>query len=316
MESLNNDCILYICTFLNTRDKINFIQTCKQYYNLGIHIFKNDCVQVFKENQYWIQKYKPKILSNQFQLPLFIKHVHNLDLCCQNIKYIPKIHFTYFSFDISMNKLSTFPTLSNSIVCLNISHNNIQVIKSISYLQNLKYLNISHCNLKELPSDISQLYNLDTLICHHNEIENIPNLHETEIKYIDTSHNQISKQFNVPKTCTSLYLAYNNLNDLEINHIYNILDVSFNKLVNLFSNYFIYELNASNNNICNIKVLKCKKLYIDSNNIQYLNLVDELDSLTIFDNPITQLPHFPNLEFLYKNENQNFTGSCNCIINE
>lgn len=316
MDSLNNDCILHICTFLNTRDKINFIQTCKQYYNLGIYLFKNDSVRVFEENQYWLQKYKPKIVSNQFQLPSFIKHVHHLDLFCQNIKYIPKMHFTYFSINISMNKLTTFPNLSNSIVCLNISHNSIQVIKSVSHLHHLKYLNISHCDLKELPSDILQLYNLDTLVCHHNEIKYLPDFNETGITYIDASHNQISKQFNVPKTCTSLYLAYNNINDFEINHVYKVLDVSFNNLVKLYSNYFVYELNASNNNICNINVLRCKKMYIDSNNVKYLNLVDGLESLTIFDNPIIQLPDFPNLEFLYKNENQIFTGSCDCIINE
>jgi Leucine-rich repeat (LRR) protein len=316
MDSLNNDCILYICKFLNTRDKINFIQTCKQYYNLGRCLFKNDCVQIFNENQYWIHKYKPKILSNQFHIASFIKHVHHLDLSCQNINSIPKIHFTYFSIDISMNKLTTFPNLSNSVVCLDISRNNIQVIKSISHLQNLKYLNISHCNLKKLPSDILQLSNLDTLIYHHNELTNIPNLNETVITFMDISHNQIAKQFAIPKTCTSLYLAYNNLNDFKINHTYKMLDVSFNKLVNLSSDYFLYELNASNNNICNINISMCKKLYIDSNNVKYLNLVDGLNSLSIFDNPIVELPNFLNLEFLYKNENQIFTGSCDCIINE
>jgi len=49
MEQLNNDCLIYTCQYLSFQDKINFIKTCKQFYNIGQDIFKN-CVVKYNVN--------------------------------------------------------------------------------------------------------------------------------------------------------------------------------------------------------------------------------------------------------------------------
>ena len=107
MDALNDDCILYICKFLNTQEKIQLLSTCKRFYNLIE--FKNDVVVYNKQTKKWVKKYKPLLIFHSTKNINCYK-IYELILYMRNLSYLPNFDTTFITkLDISANNFSTIP---------------------------------------------------------------------------------------------------------------------------------------------------------------------------------------------------------------
>lgn len=210
MDTLVDDCILHICTFLSTQDKIQLYQVCKRFYKLIE--FKNDIVLYKKKNRRWIQKYKPMIIlkrkdQNGYKQPSVKSRidykVYELRLNARNLtilptfdtKYITRLNLSGNMFTIIPNEIFEIPTLQslkmNSNYCitsipdgigklhnlkvLSLSCNNISFISdAIGQCIHLQTLNLSLNNIQTLPESIGGLLELEKFYLSYNTLDSIP----------------------------------------------------------------------------------------------------------------------------------------------
>lgn len=257
MDSLNDDCILYICTFLSTPDKIQFYQACKRFYKLIE--FKNDVILYKKNNRKWIQKYKPLIIlvrkdSNEYKQPSVKSKidykVYELRLNIRNLTMLPTFDTKYLTrLNLSGNEFTTIPDeICNisTLQSLKMNSNHITNIPDdIGKLRNLKTLSLSCNNISSISDAIGQCVYLQKLNLSLNEIQTLPesigNLHKLEILYL--SYNMIVV---IPLFFQNLIC----LKELSLidNHI-----TSIPSYFNLFK--YLEYLNVTDNNIQNYQNL-------------------------------------------------------------
>ena len=202
---------------------------------------------------------------SSFQLPGNIskKDLYILTL----IKERYKIILTYY--DIYKH-YSTSQELN-----LSASFKNSSFPLEITYLSNLKNLNLSNNNIESLPKEIGNLINLTTLILHHNHLTELPS--------------SFSKLINLE----SLYLGNNN---------FVIFPKEIFKLSNLKTLYFFHNLlQTIPKEIEQLKNLQI--LHLNQNKLLFLpeeiGNLPNLGMLNITDNKILALPkNFENLKNL------------------
>lgn len=241
MEQLNNDCLIYIAKFLSFRDKIAFIQTCKQVYNLHPYIFKDEIVLYTKRNRNWILKYKSNIILNkkikihqQFKVKsLSLEHKKLYKFPKFNTNFITSLVLNYNNFTaiphqvFELTNLSRLEMNSNLITC--IPH-------EICNLTKLKYLFLKSNQITDLSSSIKYCTQLEELYLTHNLISNLPNaignLINLKVLYLGCNKiEQFGDEFTTLSNLHTLVLDYNQLQYVTprlntLNLIY--LDLSFN----------------------------------------------------------------------------------------
>jgi Leucine-rich repeat (LRR) protein len=123
--------------------------------------------------------------------------------------------------------------LSRSISCLrsrtprsDACRANIDMIRNISSaVQTLQHFDISQNELHELPLDISQLLELETLNCSHNHLQTMPDLFEQwkHLKELDMSFNifkQLPQVIYKFKSLTRLNCEHNAIEQLDVNFLH------------------------------------------------------------------------------------------------
>jgi Leucine-rich repeat (LRR) protein len=221
MDTLNDDCILYMTTFLSFQDKMSFIQTCKKFYIISQHIFKHDIIEYNKRMNYnWLKMYKPKIqLLKNFKVLPPLECVHEIQLhnnlyksinfsAIGNMNNLQELTITRSHLKFIPKEISDLPNLTH----LSMHSNIIKDFKVVCNLPKLTFLNLSYNHIQKIPDEIDNLTNLKTLKLGFNSINtissNISNL--TNLQYIELFANHITS---IPQIETpTLYLDFNNLN--------------------------------------------------------------------------------------------------------
>ena len=57
---------------------------------------------------------------------------------------------------------------------------------------NVRFLNLSHNNIRSIPSAIQGLNNLETLILNYNLIYKFPNIHFPKLHTLEMAYNQLT----------------------------------------------------------------------------------------------------------------------------
>ena len=170
MDTLNDDCILYICKFLNTQEKIQLLSTCKRFYNLIE--FKNDVVVYNKQTKKWVKKYKSKIEIQSLKTGL--TKVHRINLSDKQLSSF-NTRIIYNELDLSVNYLKIWPNLSNNIIWLDLSHNKLwNCCIANNNMNQLQHLNLENNCIKYISPEIENLQHLKYLNLAWNQIKNIP----------------------------------------------------------------------------------------------------------------------------------------------
>jgi Leucine-rich repeat (LRR) protein len=277
MKQLNNDCLIYIAKFLSFRDKIAFIQTCKQVYNLHPYIFKDgDLVEYRDDNTKWLKKYKPKIKLTKISKKILamtsiVPNIHTLDLHGLRLNIIPEsifelvnLKFLYLSqtnIRIIPNDISKLTHLQH----LGLSGNRIKDFSPCCSISKLQTLYLCHNKITEIPDKICNLTNLQKLNLEFNSISYIsPRIDELQnLRQLTMFANCITT---LPKTMKNLKLTelYIDLNQLSC-------------ICNCIPNTLVYLDVSDNENLsCNLSLTSFKNLQhvaISDTSIQLLNLL-------------------------------------------
>jgi Leucine-rich repeat (LRR) protein len=270
MDTLADELILYICKYLNTQDKLSVIKTCKKIYNLKSEILTTMC------------------LSSITRVDSSISNFCNLkciDLYNSSIDELP----------------TSFETLIH-LQSLNLCHTRIKVVSNLP--RNLLYLDISDNDFNCIPSSIIHLDKLQSLTCSWNNIDDIECLHNLNVIELNISHNDITSITRLPAHLQYLDASFNCLTSINIPDTIIELNISMNNLSTLSGCINVEHLNAIGNELKSIPNAPYKKLYLTSNNINYLAFYPNLDTLYIDDNPITCIQKCRNV---VKDDEQLFT---------
>lgn len=260
MKQLNNDCLIYICQYLSFRDKINFIKTCKQIYNIAQDIFKECVVNYDTKNIAWITKYKPIVYLTYSEI-----QTENIIQC------VPKQILN-----------------SNMLYYLNISYNQLNYLpNNINMLTNLQYLNISDCNLSYLPESIKYLKKIVHLDCSYNNITTLPKL-PYSLSYLYANNNNIIQVQNLPFYAK---LDYNNIVSINVTLECKHLTITHNLLENIDGGLNLLYLDASQNKLQKFYTPpKSKTIKVRNNFIYDIILSNTLEKMYIDNNLLTILP--------------------------
>ena len=188
------------------------------------------------------------------------------------------------SLDLSNQKLTKIPIISNNVTELILTYNQITKIEN-------------------LPKNLQKLYLYDNQIT---KIENLPN----SLQKLYLSYNQITKIENLPNSLRKLYLSYNQITKIEnLSDSLRILWLDGNqitKIENLPKN--LQHLNLESNQITKIENLpkNLQKLDLSHNQITKIeNLPENLQTLYLENNQITKIENLhENIQTLWLNNNQ------------
>eukprot|EP01117_Protostelium_nocturnum_P011315 TRINITY_DN4102_c0_g1_i5.p1 TRINITY_DN4102_c0_g1~~TRINITY_DN4102_c0_g1_i5.p1 ORF type:complete len:1169 (-),score=280.29 TRINITY_DN4102_c0_g1_i5:33-3539(-) len=227
---------------------------------------------------------------------------------------------------LSHNNIKTMPELKSMIglVHLNVSNNRLVSFPNIAFNVNLQILQLQRNQLSSLPTGLSELTKLTTLLAQHNRVSMMPDIsNNINLEKVDLSFNQISSLSWKPlsiKDNSNMESVFSNLTSLNVSQ--NKLGGIITSQIELMSN--LRELNLSNNLITGIPkeigVLD-KLLTLDLNGNQLSALPPEfagctsLQSLDLSRNKIVSLysqneaaspilVHLRNLTFLNLHSNQ------------
>ena len=199
--------------------------------------------------------------------------------------------------------------------------------------ENLTELDLSYCDLIELPNELFELISLKKLSLYHNKISDLSSLEKLcQLTALDLSNNQISDLSSLEKLCqltaldlsnnqlsdlssleklstlTSLYLRSNQLSDLssleKLSQLTS-LDLRSNQLSDLSSLEKLSTLTSlylSRNQISDLssleKLSQLTTLYLSYNEIRDLSSLEKLSQLTSLDLENNQLSDLSSLEKL------------------
>jgi len=235
---------------------------------------------LFDEKHVYDENYENELYlahSNISSIPITsicsIPNLTNLNLACNNIKYI--------SYKIGY--------LTN-LQFLSLRHNKIiKIQKSIKNLLNLEYLSLENNYIKKIPAELSELCNLQTLDLSTNNISEIPE----EFKNL-TNLRSLSLQKNYFNVIPNSICQITSLLRLEFQ--YNNIEVISNDLFKLTKlNYLL----LSNNIIIDLprnieKLINLEYLTLTDNNLKTLpetiGKLKKIAFLNISNNNIKKIP--------------------------
>ncbi|MBX7224683.1 MAG: T9SS type A sorting domain-containing protein [Chitinophagales bacterium] len=152
--------------------------------------------------------------------------------------------------------------------------NNIKTLDGIQYFKNLKTIDCSHNQIKEIPSLPP---NLLSLTFHYNQLTELPTL-PTSLKYLHGESNQLKELPTLPDSLVSLSCPSNQLTELpSLPYSLKTIDCSFNQLTKLPSLPY------------SLKVLDCDVTHLT----ELPSLPDSLVFLSCSTNQLTELPALP-----------------------
>jgi len=268
MDTLPDDIILYISKRLNTRDRLSFIQTCKQVYNL-----KCDVMDVMKLS-------RVKCIQNVCQYT----KLKYLDLYNSSIQELPP----------------RFPTLTH-LQYLNLCNTGIEIFENLP--ENLVHLNISNNDLSTIPTQVLGLKKLLHLDCSSNDLTTIDCLVDMNLVSINASCNNIETITTLPISCIVFDVSYNSLTNLYVPDTIIELNASMNNLQELTGCKNVEILNVICNELSSIPNSTYSKLYLSNNNIQELQIFPNLMTLYIDGNPIKFIQR---VDDIFKDDEQQY----------
>ena len=106
---MNNDIIVYVCSFINNEEKVKYLSLCHKNYSLIKQVYFNDRVRIFKAKQIlpkyrftnilWDLNLKQEIKEgNAIQIPNSVKYLTFGWYFNQEIKDCIPISVTYLTF--------------------------------------------------------------------------------------------------------------------------------------------------------------------------------------------------------------------------
>lgn len=166
--------------------------------------------------------------------------------------------------------------LSGAVIKNKIEENGIDL--SLFALESLNLLTISDTSLKSLPTDISNLINLQTLLLYGNEIAEIPDaiVRLDKLKVLDLSRNQLKS---VPDTITKLHnLTTINISSNQLTSFPSLKDFTKLSVINLSGNQLV-----DFPDICSEQNSNLSEIYLKENAIERIpHAIDQLISLKHF----------------------------------
>lgn len=194
-----------------------------------------------------------------------------------------------------------------------------ELIPELALFENLEYLNLSDNRLSEIPEILFKLPKLKTLILSYNLIDEVDFINNSNIRYLDLSHNRIthSKTSGTFQNLKFINLSHNNLIKMPNFQSFELdtILISHNKLdsYRLVSNHIgglIAHLDLANNNLEKSKVspaslrAKCYSLILDNNLLK-----------SSYNNNLISINGVPNYFFDYKSMLKNLSLR-NCGISK
>jgi len=220
------------------------------------------------------------------------------------------------SLDLSRNKFTSIPILSNSIDNLNVSRNQIQNIQNLT--NTITKLNLSNNQIREIKNLTNNIIELDL---SDNQIQEIKNL-TNAITKLDLSMNQIQNIQNLTNNIIELDLSTNRIQEIQnLTNSIQKLNLSNNQIreIQNISNSII-ELDLSNNQIQEIQNLSNRIIELDlsNNQIQEIkNLTNAITKLNLSRNQIQEIKNLTNTMIkldVSRNQIQNIQNLTNTII--
>ena len=171
-----------------------------------------------------------KGLSHNYSLPadlkIFNASFNKLDFISDNIpkqlialnvsnntvKYIPKLPETLKILNASYNTIKWFDQELPNLEKLNLSYNHIYYFRFDRLKDNLRFLDLSGNQLKEISGNIFPP-NIEVIRLMDNRLEEIPEL-PVNLKELDVSRNKLKTIFNYPVSLVELDVSYNILESM------------------------------------------------------------------------------------------------------
>jgi Leucine-rich repeat (LRR) protein len=206
-------------------------------------------------------------------IPILSNNIDYLNLSRNQIQNIQNLTNTITKLDLSMNQIQEIKNLTNNIIELDLSNNQIQEIKNLT--NNITKLNLSNNQIQEIKNLTNNIIELDLSTNQIQEIKNLTN----NIKNLNISNNQIQEIKNLTNNIIELDLSTNKIQEIK----------------NLTNN--IIELNVSNNQIQEIKNItnNITKLNLSRNQIQEIkNLTNNIVKLDLSRNQIQNIQNITN----------------------
>ncbi len=197
---------------------------------------------------------KSKLCSNKMEFIAWGKELNQLAFSIKD-DYITKIDFLNFK-TLSTTKWKKIFTLLGKLTALkwlNMSHNNLKMIPaSVRCVKSLEVLKLDHNELKDVPEEIGELEDLIWLILNDNKIRRFPESIR-KLKSLEELHLDHNKLVELPnsigdlKSLVKLYLKNN------------LLEILPNKIVGLQS---LRQLSLSDNLLSNLpeEIIEMKSL--------------------------------------------------------
>jgi Leucine-rich repeat (LRR) protein len=229
---------------------------------------------------------------------------------------------------LNRNLFETLPLLPRNIKNVSISFNPLVSLKGIGEYSGLRKLDVSCCQLVELPHEIGMLKNLQSLAAHDNHLTHIPDtigklealgkmsLHSNSLKALPstfgnlTSLKWLSLHFNKFENLPTSFSNLSQLQRLSLHHnALTELRRGFEKCcinllaLSLFRNKLRYV-----DPLIYKALTQCTKLSIQQNRLEELPIdmknMEKLEELWCYDNNFETLPAFlndlPSLKLIYK----------------
>lgn len=229
---------------------------------------------------YQLQKSPLKSLdlnhNNLIELPELPNSVQTLNLDYNFIIKADKFPSNLKKLKLNNNSLthiSNLPKTLEVLICN--SNKNLQEVPSLA--DNIKELNVSDCNISELPKELPK--GLNRLFCNNNKISKIPKLPET-LTFLECDYNNIKKITNLPEKLISLHADGNLLTELpKLPDSLKGLSLSKNKIHGNIS----------------IKVEKIQNVNLSYNSIEHIEFFcDNIYTLNLEFNKLKEVPLFHN----------------------
>ena len=243
-------------------------------------------------------------------------------------KFAPKIETLICSFNFIEKLPSDIPS---TLICLNISHNELKQAESFESIVNLKELDISYNHLKSLPKLPNKLEKFNA---EHNEMNEVTKVTTKNLNVLQLNSNKFIRLPDIKDSHISyIYIRDNHLQTLETSNICNFIkkiDITNNKIEEIPNELYNFKkiqyLGLSNNRIKmispEISLMNLTSLFISENNISELpplpkglttlsaskcnftsipQTIYEAPRLNFVDlsiNQITEIKKFPNIHTL------------------
>ena len=119
--------LLYASQFLEVKDKISLMSTCKELYNTSLYTYKTDIVKITNDNIEWINKYKPWVIMDDLKYINIVDNSTCIELNIKNNKNIPNYigNFTnLYLAELDYNYFTILPESIENLSCLRILYLN------------------------------------------------------------------------------------------------------------------------------------------------------------------------------------------------